>query len=528
MKSWRKIGAVALAAAVVTSSAACANNTNNEAGKSGEKADGPVTLKWMLWKDEPKDMPQVLQEFEKRTKDTLNTSIKIEWSGADHKEKSKLRMAAGEEVDLMFDAPFMNLNNHVSQGLYQELDKYFNNDAYPGLKKAFSLEMVEKNKILGHNYTIPLTQYWYDTDVIFIRKDLREKYGLPPIQSYDDLQKFYDKVQELDKNIVPLALRGERGFYKIHDLQFTKDTPIISDSFGSGIGWTISLSADGKKVNGLVAAGDPQSEFDKLPAPYNDTKLLYSSFAKYVEWNKYLEKDVVSQKDPAGFFTSGKAASTEGTVSGYTALQKRLKDSIPNAGLEMFVYNNCQREMKSECIGTNYVANNSLVIPTTSKNIDRTMKVLDWIFQNKENHDLFELGVEGKNWQAVGKDQYKLLNADYSNFPAYELTWNPSYVRINADLDDTVKKYLAYSAKPDTYFTKKLSGFRFNAEPVKNEIAKVTPKVSNFNQLAKLGLIKDYPGEVSKLNQELKGLGLDKLREELRKQLQEYLDKGGK
>ena len=46
-------------------------------------------------------------------------------------------MTAGEEVDAAFDAPWGSFNQNVSLGYYQELDKYFNNDEYPGLKKAF-------------------------------------------------------------------------------------------------------------------------------------------------------------------------------------------------------------------------------------------------------------------------------------------------------------------------------------------------------------------------------------------------------
>ena len=101
--------------------------------------------------------------------------------------------ATGEEDDIVFDAPFVRLIPNVSKGAYVKLDSYFNSDAYPGLKQAFPKELLEGNKINGNLYKV-LLQYYNTIDGIFIRKDLREKYGLPPIRNYDDLKKFYDEM----------------------------------------------------------------------------------------------------------------------------------------------------------------------------------------------------------------------------------------------------------------------------------------------------------------------------------------------
>jgi putative aldouronate transport system substrate-binding protein len=108
----------------------------------------PVTLRGMLFNQAPRDLPMILKEFERRTKDTLNTKLDIEWNMiTDHKHKVKMRMALGEEVDFLFDAPWTgNLFNMVNQGAYAKLDKYFNNDEYPGLQKAFPNEVLENNK----------------------------------------------------------------------------------------------------------------------------------------------------------------------------------------------------------------------------------------------------------------------------------------------------------------------------------------------------------------------------------------------
>ncbi|MDR6879589.1 extracellular solute-binding protein [Bacillus sp. 3255] len=529
----KRMATAVLSVALAVSTAACGSETStNDSGSAGtSEAAKPVTLKGMLFGDAPKDMPFVLQEFEKRTQATLNTKLDIQWNPiSDHKQKVKLMMAAGEEVDFVFDADFQNLRELIPQGAYAQLDKYFNNDAYPGLKKAFSPEYIEMNKRFdNHLYTIPFTQYFYDIPVIFIRKDLREKLGFAkPISSYDELQQFYEKVLQSEKGMTPLAVKGNGGFQEV----LAPDRPELGTvrplNLG-GIVYQVHLSDDLKKVKEVVAFGDPESEWAKLPAPFNTMKSAFVQYDKWAEWSKYLEKDVLSQKDQQAYFMSGKAASYYGTLSGYAAAKKKLKDTIAGADLEFFVLKENIRNMKPKAISTNYKANNSLAIPVSSQNIDRTMKFFDWLFQNRENHDLFEYGIQGKHWEPVGDNQLKLLEESKNyTFPGYEFTWNPNMIRLPDDLDETAKKYFEYSAKADTYYAAVLAAFAFDTSNVKAEFANVQSKADPFIQTLKAGQMKDWETQAVKLNSELKALGLDKIRAEIAKQVQEYLDKGGK
>lgn len=536
---------------MLTGLTACSGNNNN-AGNTGNAATpeagtnsgaaaklDPVTLKMMLFGDKPVDLDKVLAEFETRTKDTLSTKLNIEFNSADdHKQKLKLKMSAGEEVDTVFDASWMNLYQNVSLGLYQPLDEYFNNDAYPGLKAAFSEDFLNSNKIDGHIYAIPFTQYYYDIEAILIRKDLRENYGLQPVQSYDDLEAYLKKVQENDPKMIPLALKGDRGFFKLFSNQDKIPTirggaiPGVGDNgvTGAGVNWIVGLSEDGKTVNNVVTYGDDEAEFAKLgsTAPYNTSDYYNQPFAKYVEFNKYVQKDVLSEKDNIGQFTSGKAAATESTIGAIPTQRQQLQEAIPGADVEIFVYFKAPQNLEKEAIATDYKAWNDLAVPITSKNIDRTMKFLDWMFSSQENHDLIELGIEGTHWNAEGDTQYKNGSkaTDY-RFPVYELTQNPSMSRINADNDAETLKYLEYSAKEDSYYRLPFSGFVFNSESVKTEIAKVQPKFEQQMQIIKGGLDPDWKDHLAKLNKELKGLGMDTIREEVKKQVQAYIDAGG-
>ncbi|WP_141505197.1 ABC transporter substrate-binding protein [Paenibacillus luteus] len=530
-----------IATMLVTTLSACSGKNGNEVNSGnkgstgnattqpsdeGGKAPDPVTLKMMLFGEKPIEMDTVLAEFEKQTKDTLNTKLSFEWNpNADHKQKLTLKMSAGESVDAAFDAPWMSLNQNVSLGYYTELDKYFNNDEYPGLKAAFTEDYLNANKINGHIYSIPLTNAFYDIDVVYIRKDLREKYGLQPIQSYDELQVYLEKVQENEKGILPMANKNDRGFYKLFNLEDKlTNAKMIS---GMSPAFYVYLSDDGKKVLGATTLGDDASKFEGLAAPYNDPYYFYPQYAKNVEWNKYIQKDVLSEKDAQALFVGGKAASNEGTINGAAQIRQRLQSAVPGADIEMFVYNSHIRNMEKEAIGTDYKAWNDIVIPVTSKNADRTMKFFDWLFSSTENHDLFELGIKDTHWTASGDRYYKMTDktTDYI-FPSYEFSWNPTMSRINGDNDEETLKLLDYQSQNETYYLQPLSGFTFDTEPVKSEIAKISPVVQQRDPIFNNGLDKNWKETATKLNKQMEAYGLEKVRAEVIKQVQAFIDGG--
>ena len=185
--------------------------------------------------------------------------------------------------------------------------------------------------------------------------------------------------------------------------------------------------------------------------------------------------------------------------------------------------------MKPAALRTDFRANNSVVIPTTSKNADRTMKFLDWLYSSKDNHDLFELGIEGEHWTKDGENGFKPTDkaANYS-FQGYELTWNPNLSRINTNQDPEVLKYIKYAMDKNSYYQVALSGFIFDAKPVATELGKIKPKLQQTADLLMTGMEPKWKELAQKSNKEWRDMGLETVRAEVIKQVQAYLDGGGK
>ena len=543
MKRYFKKAAIPAMVVTLSLSGILSACTSKESGSSASPkgtstpaaALSPVTLKFMLFGVKPVDLDKILAKFEEVSKDTLNTKLEFEYNpSSDHRQKMQLKMSTAEPVDLMFDAPWMNFYNNVSLGYYQQLDKYFNNDQYPGLKKAFPPELLEANKINGHIYTIPFLTSYVDPSVISIRKDIREEFGMQPIKSMDEFKKYLDTVQTKHPDYVPLSVGG-RGVYRLGVPQENgrKDirlAPTVQDSFTGGIPFSVALSADGKKVLGAATIGDPESEFVKFPAPFNSHDSIYGHFGTRVEYRKYNNKDPLSAQANAAL-DPAKQASTEGaTLLGITGATTNLKKVLPNASWEPFFYTSPDvQSMKPGALRTDFRANNSVVIPTSSKNADRTMKFLDWLFSSKDNHDLFELGIEGVHWTKDGDNGFKPTDkaSDYV-LQGYELTWNPTMSRIDTNQDPEILKYINYIKDEKSYYQVGLSGFIFDTKPVATEIGKIKPKLQQTADILMTGLEPKWKEYAQKSNKEWRDMGLETVRAEVIKQVQAYLDAGGK
>lgn len=291
------------------------------------------------------------------------------------------------------------------------------------------------------------------------------------------------------------------------------------------------------EVLDCVISGEPASASANLPAPFNTTDLTIQKQVR--EWYEkgYIEKDVITREDAQATFTSGKGASFLWGTAQYNSVLSSLTQSVEGAELEVWEVDPLSaNDVKGMSAGA-YTAWNFICIPitTSDEKTDRIMEMFDWMFSSPENHDLFEWGVEGTNFVAVGDDQYEYpegldLSTNY-NFPGYEFTWNPNFIRYPTDYPETVLHVMKNGNNPETYYDPMLSGFRFNGDPVKNQLANpdfatIQTRKSNLT----LGIFEDVEAENAAIEEEVinnKTLQEDiaDIKEEVVAQAKVYLEK---
>lgn len=536
-KTLKRAGALLLTAAMAASMTACGGSAAASASDGGSSGPAPTTLKIYMF-GQAEDFDKVVQKFEEETKDTLNIKLDVVWSDVKtHREKIPLMMANQEEADLVFDAYWMNLSTMHNQGAYASLNEYFNNPEYPGLQAAFDEGYLQQvTDADGNIFAVPFTQAAEDIPVIAYRKDLADQYGII-IDSDEKLEQYFQAVQaDIDAGklamTAPFGVGGTRAFYWLdHDLYEKRSSNVFaidSSAFGIGMEMEAAVSADGKTVLGVATLGDPDEAYAAFPAPYNTNTRTDRAVNKLTKWAKYTQPDAQTEDDPkTNLFYAGKVAAIEGNIASYTDYNNAV--TALGGELGVYVYNPTMRAGKPFVSGP-LTAWNFLCVPQQSTKKDQAMQFLNWLFENQENHDLFELGIEGTDWEAVGDDEYRKIEGSHYTFPGYEMTWNPHFIRTNADLPDDAKAIVKYGNDPDTYITSPIAGFTFDntATPeLQTAYAAVSAIQTEYQPQIMLGLTKD-PAAAQKLVEEYyqkaKAAGLDTIRQAVQDQLQAFLD----
>lgn len=507
-------------------------------------AEEKTTVKIQIM-NEFNGLDTMLEEYYKRVADDpVLSNIDLDFSyvsGGDYKSKINMLMTTqDEQLDLVFIGAWHGLESFAKAGLLTDLSSYFNNPEYPGLQKAFSEDVVEAAMTYFQNedgtwakglYKIPLMQSLEDMRGLTYREDMRVKYDLPEITNDETLMQYLETVMANEPDFsfgwsmyMGFAYQGTPHFSGMLDNVYDIDT------FGNN--WEapfyVAISEDGTKVLNAVIMGDDESEFAKMPEGYN-TDFISAYRLDELKWADYLSPFRGTAETEFGYCPVGYAALT--TVAGSINALKDDSDLLsiwPDASLRFYAAEESQRNMEEGAIVSNMVSNNFLCVPSWSKNVDATMKFLDWMFASQENHDLFELGVEGVHWEAVGDKGYRVIESDSTNeyaMPGYSFTWNPNYVRYNETVmnDPKLKAYYDYQNSASTYVPSLLSGFAFDASNVSTEVATISAYAGELQLRYALGG-DQTEAQIKDFHDKAVAAGLETVRAELIRQVQAFLD----
>lgn len=486
----------------------------------GDAVLEPLEVNLFLWGDKPNQLDEVMTKFKEVSKDDLNLSINFKWMPqGDYPNNIKLKLSAGQEVDMCFDAPWMNMNTFILQGNYQDLTSWFSNGDYPGLDASFD-KVYLANNLMGANgdkvYGVPLTQSFGGSGMVFLRGDLREKHGAAPVTDLATFEAYLQAIVDNEPSMIPYVMKkdGSYGAASIIDVQNPEkaigqvEAGLWDTELAPGI--TATLLIKDYTILETVISGESSAAYANFPAPYNQAD--HSSQLKVREWyeNGYIEKDVITRDDVEGTFTAGKAASFYWDAAQYNTVVSGLTQSVPGSMLEIWDPDPLSDQNFIGMKKGSYTAWNFICVPVTTPEdkTERIMKFFDWMFASVENHDLIEWGIEGEHFIAVGTDQYTYpegidLTTNY-NFPGYELTWNPNFIRYPKDYPENVLHVMKSANNIETYYDPMLSGFRFNGDSVKNQLANpdfLTAKTKADNLT--LGIFPNVEAEYEAIDREM-------------------------
>lgn len=515
------VSLITATALVATLFSGCGSNKNSDGTATGS-SDTPsqttaqqtpekleeVTLKVILPGEKSKTMDSMKPLIDEKTKEAINATMDIVIvSFADIAQKTQVMLAGGEPVDLVFDAPWMHMNQMISAGYYTELEDLLK-EYGPNVEKNRPQSMWDANKFDGKIMGVPLGIYLQQPHSFEIRKDLREELGMEPIKTYDEFYKYVYGVKEKHPDIYPILPDGA-----YNNKQYAWVPFVILDDSETNIRFTQALNSslmlyyknnDGKVHNFL------EEQDEKIYSEIKRARQLYL--------DKIINPDVLSITSTSDyFFKKGTAA-----VLNQRAIAE-LSDSNINdlKAIGAEAENVCLADQTPGKFITSSLMDNFICIPSSSKNKERAMMLLDWANQ-KENYELISYGIEGQDWEPAGDGKYKKLNPDFGSYVAtFAFNWNPALELKDSRYTDEQVEYLNNLGSADYFIKDVTAGFTFNADPVKNEIAQYNAVEGTYYSAIMNGVVDPDQGLA-----DLKAKGgdlLKKIQVELQKQVDAYI-----
>jgi putative aldouronate transport system substrate-binding protein len=170
-----------------------------------------------------------------------------------------------------------------------------------------------------------------------------------------------------------------------------------------------------------------------------------------------------------------------------------------------------------------FYTQNLNAISATAENPESGLKFLNWLYLNKQNHDLFHYGIEGVHYTASAPNKI-LPKQDSTGAELYRAdTWMTGYLPWMRFSELAAEDQIAWNTfKADNRVYTPVAGFIFDAAPVASQLASIQTEIIASFYPIRYGLV-DYASAYPAAIQRLKAAGLDQYMAEYRRQFTEYL-----
>lgn len=463
----------------------------------------------------PAGFNDVMSALNTKLKADLNATMEISYIGwSDMQAKYPLILAAGEDVDWIFTAPWSFYAQQAAKGAFMELtEDIFAKYMPKQWEQLKDTSAMTEAQVDGKVFMVPTNSPDKKVPSFVYREDLRKKYGVPEINKLTDIEPYLKAIKENEKGMIPLNLEANYdlgtpfGALVVESMDQTKD-PLMTTGGGSGLIYK-PFDGDGKLYN---AANDPEI----TPVYVTAAKIMKAWYdADYINKDAFANK--VRSKDS---FVQGKSSVGFGNSTDLQSIIAQAEAGGFEVGVVPTVGGASGKYMADPYI------NNGWAISASSKNWERTLMAMDLICQEESYEHLVYYGVEGVNY-VIQDGKIGLpegVTADNNTYPPDAAgfwftnknlhlplsTWSDSYIKL-------------YDRIPSLLGEDKLAAFNPNTDNIKTEAANCNQILIQYNNPISLGAVKDVDAAYKQLDDKLKAAGIETIRTELQQQIDDYL-----
>ncbi|GHU67218.1 hypothetical protein FACS189447_09220 [Spirochaetia bacterium] len=463
-----------------------------------------AALKYYNIGDKSPATDAVLGEMNKVMRKEINAEMVMEyipWDGFE--QKYQLVFASGEAFDAIYAASWASYGAVATKNGFMELKPEFIQKNAPYVWSAIPEAGWNQVKVGGKIFMIPQSTREFNHYVIGIRGDLREKYKLPPVDTYGALENYLAAVKANNPELTPFStnVAGELSNWVVlwnlmHD-RFQVGELFVQLFF-------VDINSPNPKVVNFLEQKDA-AEF----------------FTMQNKWQKqgFWSRSALSATTPSSDnFNNGLVAAYAGN-SGTVEYAYTYDRANNNSAWKVELYDFTEKANKK--VPTYPYNAGGISINRNAKNPDRVLMMVDLFRKDKDLNHLAQWGIKGVQWdyEADGETLKDMKVSPENNY-GDALTWGP-FRNVNFMIPYTNTSSSYYRHIFDNSITRELTvpvtAFLFDDSNVKNEEAAVSDVYQQYVLPLVLGF--SDPSELPGVIQRLKTAGIDKLIAEMQKQL---------
>ena len=482
----------------------------------------PVVINFQVFGDAPAGEPAVLAKINEILSAKINTTLnwqRVSWT--DWSTVYNLMLATGEDMDLITSsASWLGLWENADKGAFLDISELLPKYA-PNIYANTTADAWNMCKYKGQIICVPGNHYaQYSNHGMMYRGDWLKEFGMDEIKTIDGLEAYWAKVVEVygPQGVVPWNTKGGVG-----DLQL--------------FSMYEAAYAQHLDINGLSIGQFPSIQGVSLDDPYTLCQPLTEDW--FVDYAKLMKKwadlgfwptDVMnSANDSRALLRAGLSASDQHHVATYTSLVTEIEkpENQPGADLKIFLWSDLSGYIVKESFLQDVVA-----VSAKSKHPDRALMVLDLLKEDEELNTLLNYGIEGVQY-VINADGKRENPASFDT--AKDTYWSDAwgvredkYLRKLPHVDDWAGKADMFANRLDPIsVSNPYANFVFDSSAVTAELTAVTEAVNRYSPAIHFGKVEDPEEAVKELRTALEQAGIQKLFDEVQRQMTAYKESLG-
>lgn len=459
----------------------------------------PYTVNMYLIGDTPNDWDRIL-ELTNEYLEPFNTSLNVTiMSWSDYQTMYSLVLAGGEQVDLIFTAPWCYMYTEAAKGSFYELTDEFIANNMPLTNKYQAAESWDETTISGKTIAVPSNVASPMGKIVAIRQDLADKYGISGLTTWEDYMNFCQTIAEQEtpeSGIYAMPASGNNSeLWDVYRQQYDTFAAVSSGNVVMYYQYDGDIPA--KEDIKLVCELDYFRDFA------HDMKTLADAGA----WSRSALTNTVTDDDAFGNL---QGASIAWNTSVFTYMEQAEKTE----GVQCAAYDITQDHL----VSAEAYSNNDMAITAGSQNPERAAMVLDLMKFDTYLNKLLLLGIEGEHYSINEQNEYTELE-NSTNYAAFSTS--VSWAIKNGDLTEggvPEREKAITDAWEERVVMNPTITFVFDDTNVKSYMSAVDSVLADYIPMLQLGLVDDVDATIDECVQKCYDAGLQNIYDEFNTQ----------